>query len=318
MPAPVAKTTMPAPVAKPFKSASVAKPMKPAPVTKSMKPAPVAKPFKPAPVTKPMQPASVAKPMKPVSIAKPMKPAPASKPVNVVKKTVSGATSESVIKSNKTAVTTSNKTAVTTSNKTITWTPECDSYEYIGEPLSPYADGTVNGWNMAAEGRTIGVMNTTTGKPISTTKNYNMFDNYTVGPGNVTSVLLDGGCLKTCSFTKIVDRVEVNLQNDGKPLNSAIELWQGPNNSPQKMRVYSEDGNARPFRAVIETPYSTNTVAIKNTDVDYPFTAVVDHTLKNVDGDPTVSPAQRLAELGFPKKIQGRATHSHQCDPDTQ
>ena len=83
---------------------------------------------------------------------------------------------------------------------------------------------------------------------------------------DVRPEILQGGSLKTWSFeSQLVERVQVLLETEGRPLDADIDLWQGPNNSPYKMRVYSEDGAYRPFSAVIETPRGPNTVAIRNT-----------------------------------------------------
>ena len=54
------------------------------------------------------------------------------------------------------------------------------------------------------------------------------------------------------------------LKTECLPLDAAIELWQGPDNTPHKMRVYVEDGSKRSFSAIIETPRGTNTVSIRN------------------------------------------------------
>lgn len=82
---------------------------------------------------------------------------------------------------------------------------------------------------------------------------------------SITSIPVQGGSLRTCSFEECIDRVEVHLKTEGRPLNSNVELWQGPDNSPQRMKVYLEDGNLRPFRCVIETPGDSNAIAIRNT-----------------------------------------------------
>ncbi len=56
-------------------------------------------------------------------------------------------------------------------------------------------------------------------------------------------------------------------------INANIELWQFEN-SPQKITVYLEDGAIRPFNAIVESPGSCNSVAIRNTgSEDYPLRA---------------------------------------------
>jgi hypothetical protein len=89
------------------------------------------------------------------------------------------------------------------------------------------------------------------------------------------SVLIQGGTLKTWSYASpAVERVQVYLSTEGRPLDADIELWQGPDNTPMKMRVYSEDGYVRPFNAVIETPNTPNTIAIRNiAQIEFPLAA---------------------------------------------
>ena len=47
-------------------------------------------------------------------------------------------------------------------------------------------------------------------------------------------------------------------------LEADVEIWNGPNDTPCKIRIFSEDGRAYPFRGSIETPHSPSTVAIRN------------------------------------------------------
>merc|ERR1719337_251900 len=92
-----------------------------------------------------------------------------------------------------------------------------------------------------------------------------------------TTILVQGGSLRTWSYrSPSVEQVQVVLSTEGRPLDADIELWHGPDNTPVKMRVYCENGQLRPFSAVIETPRGPNTVAIRNIgQIEFPIAANV-------------------------------------------
>jgi hypothetical protein len=125
------------------------------------------------------------------------------------------------------------------------------------------------------------------------------------------SILVQGGTLKTWSYASpAVDRVQVFLTTEGRPLDADIELWQGPDNTPTKMRVYSEDGNVRPFNAVIETPQAPNTVAIRNIgQIEFPLAA----NLVANDVDEPVSDFLATSTV-----VQGGALKTFPFQPDVQ
>eukprot|EP00967_Tisochrysis_lutea_P033877 scaffold40313_cov36-Tisochrysis_lutea.AAC.2 len=79
-------------------------------------------------------------------------------------------------------------------------------------------------------------------------------------PKGDSTILVQGGSLRTWSYrSPSIEQVQVELTTEGRPLDADIELWHGPDNTPVKMRVYNENGQVRPFSAVIETPRGPNT-----------------------------------------------------------
>ena len=145
------------------------------------------------------------------------------------------------------------------------------------------------------------------GEPISTK---NVFENL---PDTIT---VQGGALRTCSFEEQVDRVSVYLKTDGRPLNANVELWQGPDNTPQKMSVYLEDGSTRPFRATVESPGSSNAVAIRNTgQIEFPLKAGVEPDMSGEDNNPA---EMLLNDTANRKTVQGGAVYTTPFPPSVQ
>ena len=80
-------------------------------------------------------------------------------------------------------------------------------------------------------------------------------------------VLVQGNSLRTVSLaSRAIERVQVKLKSHGRrSLNTIVELWQGPQNTPMMIGFYSENGIQRPFTAVLETPGVGYSIALRNT-----------------------------------------------------
>jgi hypothetical protein len=125
--------------------------------------------------------------------------------------------------------------------------------------------------------------------------------------GADTSILLQGGSLRTWSYkSPMVEQVQVHLATEGRPLDADIELWHGPDNTPCKMRVYVENGEVRPFSAVVETPRAPNTVAVRNIgQIEFPIEATVRATDVYMPSDACIADS---------KTIQGGALRTYAFD----
>eukprot|EP00814_Leptocylindrus_danicus_P002353 CAMPEP_0116015476 /NCGR_PEP_ID=MMETSP0321-20121206/6869_1 /TAXON_ID=163516 /ORGANISM="Leptocylindrus danicus var. danicus, Strain B650" /LENGTH=286 /DNA_ID=CAMNT_0003485273 /DNA_START=3106 /DNA_END=3966 /DNA_ORIENTATION=+ len=123
-----------------------------------------------------------------------------------------------------------------------------------------------------------------------------------------TTLIVQGNTLKTWSYASpAIERVQVALKTEGRPMDADIELWQGPDNTPCKMRVYVENGAIRPFSAVVETPRGPNTIAVRNIgQIEFPLTACV--TAEDV---PIPADVEREASM----IIQGGALRTYPFDP---
>jgi len=122
------------------------------------------------------------------------------------------------------------------------------------------------------------------------------------------NILVQGGSLRTWSYrSPAVEQVQVVLSTDGRPLDADIELWHGPDNTPCKMRVYVENGQLRPFSAVVETPRGPNTIAIRNIgQIEFPVAA-------KVVADAVDQPSPEC--LSSSMTIQGGALRTYPFDP---
>lgn len=78
------------------------------------------------------------------------------------------------------------------------------------------------------------------------------------------------------SYNNYVGNMQVTLQSPGgRPLDTTVELWEGPNNTPNKMRLWAEDGS-RPMHINFATPYGGGVMNVQNTGpIEFPMAAGV-------------------------------------------
>jgi hypothetical protein len=95
------------------------------------------------------------------------------------------------------------------------------------------------------------------------------------GPGPM--VQIQGETLRTWAFkSPAVEKVQVELGTEGRPLEATVEVWNAAGNTPFQARVYSEDGEIRPISAVLEIPRGPSTVAVRNIgQMEFPMAALV-------------------------------------------
>jgi hypothetical protein len=130
----------------------------------------------------------------------------------------------------------------------------------------------------------------------------------------LSAVKVQGSSLRTWSIMNhSVNRVQIFLKTEGRPLNAAVDLWQGPDNTPQKVQVYIEDGAKRPFSAVFECPGGGNTVSIRNENsMEFPLSACVDANL--ADGLSLIPAGATLPDMETSRLVQGGAVFTAPFD----
>jgi hypothetical protein len=94
-----------------------------------------------------------------------------------------------------------------------------------------------------------------------------------------TAKTIQGGSLRTWSMeVPEVDHTQVLMRNSyGYPIRAQLDVYNGPDNVPMKLAVFSTCGLTHPFSCIIPTPGdSKQSIGIKNTGpMEFPIEAVV-------------------------------------------
>jgi hypothetical protein len=71
--------------------------------------------------------------------------------------------------------------------------------------------------------------------------------------------------------------VQVTITTQGLPMNAKVELWGTSSHIKQLAEIYNDNGETRPFSAIIDCPGGSNTIAVYNTGpMEYPIEVVVE------------------------------------------
>ena len=123
---------------------------------------------------------------------------------------------------------------------------------------------------------------------------------------------IQGGALRTWSFpTMTMSRVNLALTTEGppegNPLNVDVQFNEGPDNTPQRMRIYSGKGRLRPYKMWIETPSDTAAVFIRNlAPLEFPCVAKVGTEPEDVPPmDNMNEMTDAIFDMSKPTVIQG-------------
>jgi len=126
---------------------------------------------------------------------------------------------------------------------------------------------------------------------------------------------VEGKTRKTWKFNDMTkDRVQVALSSEGRPINSDIQLWLGPDWTPFKMTAYSEDGRIRPVQTIVGTRNKEAMIEVRNIgEFEFPFSAASNYATGSMATLPLEIPANTAGE-----RVDGGAIRSFLLDPATE
>jgi hypothetical protein len=108
--------------------------------------------------------------------------------------------------------------------------------------------------------------------------------------------------------------VQVGIDSNGRPVESLIELWIGPDWTPMKVKAYTEDGMMRPIQSLIGTRNKAAAIDINNTGPgDFPLNAAAAYA-----GPSMVGQRADLLTANQGRYIEGGAVHSVNFDASVE
>lgn len=108
------------------------------------------------------------------------------------------------------------------------------------------------------------------------------------GPSAARGEVVQGGALRTFPLDYSVEAVQVTVKSEGMPVNAKVELWGTSSHVKQVAEIYNDNGQTRPFAAIIDVPGGSNTIAVYNTGpMEYPIRVVVEPVARTEGWDGT-------------------------------
>jgi len=122
---------------------------------------------------------------------------------------------------------------------------------------------------------------------------------------------IEGTTRKTWKFNDLTkDRVQLALTSEGRPINSEVQLWLGPDWTPFTLKAYSEDGKLRPIQTLVGTRNKSAMIEVRNVGDDtFPFSAASNYAKGAMVALPTELPAAIEGE-----RCDGGALRSYPID----
>ena len=142
-------------------------------------------------------------------------------------------------------------------------------------------------------------------------------------------IIIQGGSQRTWSFVsgRHNNMIQVHTRTEGNPMYATVDLWQGPGNVPQKIKMYSEDGLARPFRCFLPIVNNvggvSNSINIRNTaSTEFPLEAILEAPTSQTKNGLDIETNQRMNLLASSQNnerhIQGGSTVTERFEPNVK
>ena len=106
---------------------------------------------------------------------------------------------------------------------------------------------------------------------------------------------IQGNSLRTYSGSTGAT-TSVGLTTQGRPIHADLQMWAGPDNTPQSVRLYSQDGSEYGVSATFNSgsTQQTKSVSIRNdANMEFPLTARVSSDVAQQGGSPLDRPQQQ-------------------------